>query len=74
MQTYIVRVYRACPSDDGSVSGVFEDIESGQKNSFHSINDLQSLLAHSIMGGQIEISNLTMQEVNTHKKIAVIGL
>ena len=32
MQTYIVRVYRARP-EEGSVSGVIEDIESGQKQS-----------------------------------------
>ena len=34
MQTYIVRVYRAVPADDGSVSGVIEDIESGRQNPF----------------------------------------
>ena len=41
MQTYIVRVYRARP-EEGSVSGIIEDIESGQKQSFNSFIDLQS--------------------------------
>ena len=30
MHTYIVRVYRARPEVEGSVSGIIEDIESGQ--------------------------------------------
>jgi len=52
MQTYIVRVYRALPANDGSVSGIIEDTESGQKESFHGLDGLRSLLAHSIMKGQ----------------------
>jgi hypothetical protein len=52
MQNYIMCVYRARPEDIGSVSGIIEDIESGQKESFHSINELQTMLAHSIGKGQ----------------------
>ena len=54
MQNYLVRVYRAHPDDEGSVSGVIEDIESGIQESFHDINELQSLLTRSIMKGQLE--------------------
>ena len=62
MQTYIVRVYRARLEDDGSVSGVIEDIDSGQKQSFCSLIDLQSKLAHHIGEGQLELSDLAIQE------------
>jgi len=62
MQTYIVRVYRACPEDEGLVSGVIEDIESGQKQSFNSLIDLQSKLVHSIGKGQLELSDMAIQE------------
>ena len=62
MQTYIVRVYRARPEDEGSVSGVIEDIESGQKEFFKSLIDLQSKLAHSIGNGQLELSDLAILE------------
>ena len=62
MQTYIVRVYRAHPEDEGSVSGMIEDIESGLKQSFNSFIDLQSKLAHSIGKGQLEFPDLAIQE------------
>ena len=62
MQTYIVHVYRARPEDEGSVSGVIEDIESGHKQSFCSLIDLQSKLAHHIGEGQLELSDLAIQE------------
>jgi len=48
MQTYVVHVYRRSPVDEDSISGILEDIESGQKEPFHSINELQTMLAHSI--------------------------
>jgi len=72
MQTYIVRVYRADPANDGSVSGVIEDIESGQQESFHSIDALQTLLAHSVMKGQVEIPDLVTQEADSYDNVAVI--
>ena len=62
MQTYIVRVYRARPEDEGSVSGVIEDIESGQKQNFNSLTNLQSMLAHTIGKGQIELPDLVIQK------------
>lgn len=72
MQTYIVRVYRAHPADDGSVSGIIEFIGSGHKESFHGINELQSKLATSILEGQIEIPGLATQDESTYKNVAVI--
>ena len=73
MQTYIVHVYRACPEDEGSVSGVIEDIESGQKQSFNSFIKLQSMLADSIGKGQLGFPDLVPQELDTHENVAVIG-
>ena len=72
MHTYIVRVYRANPVDDGSVSGVIEDIESGQQKSFHGINDLQSLLTQTVTEGQFEIRDLVTQEADAYDKVVVI--
>ena len=70
MQTYIVRVYRARPEDEGSVSGVIEDVESGQKEFFKSLIDLQSKLAHSIGNGQLELSDMTIQETSPLEHVA----
>ena len=70
MHTYIVRVYRARPEDKGSVSGVIEAIESGQKQSFNSLIDLQSKLAHSIGKGQLELSDLATLESEPLEHVA----
>ena len=70
MQTYIVRVYRVRPEDTGSVSGVIEGVESGQKEPFHNINELQTMLADSIGKGQLESPNLVTRELNTHDNVA----
>jgi hypothetical protein len=59
MQTYILRVYRARPNDV-SVSGMIEDIESGQKKHFNSLNDLLTILAKSLGKGQLELPELTV--------------
>jgi hypothetical protein len=73
MQTYIVRVYRARPEDEGAVSGIIEDIDSGRQEFFKSLIDLQSKLAHSIGKGQLEFPGLVPQELDTHDNVAVIG-
>jgi hypothetical protein len=73
MQTYIVRVYRARPEDEGSISGMIEDIETGHKEFFKSLIDLQSKLAHSIGKGQLELSDLASQELNTIAPVAMTG-
>jgi hypothetical protein len=70
MQTYIVRVYRARPEDEGSVSGIIEDIESGKKQSFNSLIDLQSKLAHSIGKGQLELSDMAIKESQPLENVA----
>jgi hypothetical protein len=70
MQNYIVRVYRARPEDEGSVSGIIEDIESGQKKSFNSLIDLQSKLAHSIGKGQLELSDMAIKESQPLENVA----
>jgi len=72
MQSYVVRVYRKNP-DNLWVSGTIEDIESGQKEFFHSFDDLQSTLAQSIEKGQLELPNLAPEELNTYDKVAAIG-
>jgi hypothetical protein len=72
MQTYIVRVYRAHPTDADSVSGIIEYIESGHKEPFHGINELESLLAQSILEGQIEIPSLMTRDEGISEKVAVI--
>ena len=73
MHTYIVRVYRARHEDEGSVSGIIEDIESGQKQFFKSLIDLQSKLVHSIEEGQLGFPDLVPQELDSHENVAVIG-
>jgi hypothetical protein len=73
MQNYIVRIYRAHHGDAGSVAGILEDIESGDKIPFHNLNELQTMLADSIVKGQFEFSNFASQELETHEDVAVIG-
>jgi hypothetical protein len=58
MQTYVLRVYRARPADV-SVSGMLEDIESGQKRYFSNLNDLVTVLAKTLGEGQFELAALT---------------
>jgi hypothetical protein len=70
MQTYIVRVYRVRPEDEESVSGMIEDIESGQKQVFNSLIKLQSMLADSIGKGQIEFHDLTIHESSPLDNVA----
>lgn len=73
MKNYIVRVYRARPDNLDSVSGIIEDSESGQKESFHNIKELQTLLAHSIGRGQFELPELADQKAVMNDKVAVIA-
>jgi hypothetical protein len=49
MQTYIVRIYRARPGEKEPISGVIEDIDSGQKEFFNDLIALQTMLANSIV-------------------------
>jgi len=71
MQTYIVRVYRAHPENEGSVAGVIEDIESGQKKYFNSFTNLQSMLADTIGKGQLELTEMVSEDLTTLDPVAV---
>ena len=73
MQAYIVHVYRAHPENSGSVSGIIEDIDSGQKESFRSFDELQTMLGDSIGKGQLGFQDFTPQDIDTYDKVAVIG-
>jgi len=73
MQNYILRVYRTHPSDAESVSGIIENIDSGQKEPFHSLIELPSMLVHSVSMGQLGFPDLVPQELETHENFAVIG-
>ena len=57
MKNYTVRVYRAHPSNLDSISGIVEDIESGQIESFHRLEELHALLVCSVSRGQLELPN-----------------
>ena len=72
MQNYVVRVYRVSPDDVDSVSGLIEDTEAGHKEPFHSINELQKLLAHYIGRGQLEPPDLVFLETINQDNIAVV--
>ncbi len=72
MLNFVVRVYRTQSDDPCSASGIIEDTESGQTESFQSFNELQSILAHSIGTGQHELSYLTSLDLHPHDNVAVI--
>ena len=73
MQYYVLRVYSTHPTEAESVSGYIEIIDSGQKESFHSLSELQSILAHSISKGQLGFPDFVPHELDTHEYVAVIG-
>lgn len=73
MQNNIAHVCCTHPVDMGSVSEVIEDIESGLKVSFHSLNGLQAMQAHSIGKSQLEFPNLVSRALITHDNVAVAG-
>ena len=73
MQNYIVRVYRARNGEEGSVAGVLENTESGRQETFHNLAELHSMLSKSILKGQLEMTDLIPQELDTHENVAVIG-
>jgi len=71
MHNYVVRVYRASSVGADSISGVLEDIQSGQKDSFHNFNELQALLSDSIRVRQFELSYNSPPEENPGSAITV---
>ena len=72
MQNYVLRVYRTHPTDAESVIGIIEYIDSGHKEPFHSISELQSMLAHSISKGQPGFPGLAPQETGAHKNACTV--
>ena len=73
MHTYIVHVHRARPGFIGPVSGILEDIESGRKVTFHSFDELQTLLGDSIAEGQLGFPDFTPLETDEYDKVVGIG-
>ena len=73
MQTYIVRVYRTNTVDEGAVSGVIEEVESGQTEPFSCIDEIEPLLTKLIMKGQLEIPGLVTSKADAYENVAVIG-
>lgn len=73
MKTYVLRIYSARPEDKETVAGVIEDIETGHKEFFKSLIDLQSKLAQSIGKNQLELSDFASQELNTSVPVAMTG-
>jgi len=71
MRNYVVRVYRASSDGAGLISGVLEDIQSSQKDTFHSFNELQALLTDSIRIRQYELPCNSQPEEKPGKAIAV---
>ena len=51
MQNIIAGAYRTPLNDAGPVSGVIEDIDSGQEASFHNLKALKSLPGDAFMKG-----------------------
>jgi hypothetical protein len=73
MQNYVVRIYRASLGNLDSISGLIEDIESGQKEPFHSFSELKTLLAKSIGRGELALPNLTDPTVMYENIIAEVA-
>ena len=71
MYNYVVRAYRASSVGADSISGVLEDIRSGQKDAFHNFNEPQALLSDSIRIVQLELSYNSQPEENPGRAIAV---
>jgi hypothetical protein len=70
MRTYILRVYRTQP-EDMSVSGIIEDVESGQKKNFHGFTDRLTVLEKYIGEGQLELPELTPEELASLDPVAM---
>jgi predicted KAP-like P-loop ATPase len=73
MQNYVLRVYNTHAKYADSISGVIEDIDSGHRESFHNLIELQSILVHSSENSQAGFPAIVSQELDTHDNVAVIG-
>ncbi len=72
MQSFVLRIYRTHPTESDSVSGILEDIESGQEQPFQSLSQLQSMLAQSIETGPQGLPELVSSEPGIRGNMPVI--
>lgn len=72
MQTFVLRIYRKHPTDSDSVSGMLENIETGQEQPFQSLSQLQSMLARSIETGTPGFPDLVSSQSGIPGNIPVI--
>jgi len=56
-----------------SVSGIVEDVESGQRINFHGFTDLLTVLEKYIGQGQLELPELTPEELTSLDPVAMAG-
>ena len=71
MHNHVVRVCRASSAGADSISGVLENIQSGQKDSFHNFTEPQALLSDSSQIRQFELPYNPTPEEKPGKAIAV---
>ena len=72
MQNFVLRIYRTHSTDSDSVSGILENIETGQEQSFQSLSQLQSMLAQSIEAGPQGFPKLVPNESDIRGDTRVI--
>jgi hypothetical protein len=72
MQAFVLRIYRKHPTDSDSVSGMLENIETGQEQPFQSLSQLQSMLARSIETGTPGFPDLVHSQSGIPGNIPVI--
>ena len=72
MQNFVLRIYRTHSTDSDSVSGILENIETGQEQSFQSLSQLQSMLAQSIEAGPQGFPKLVPSESDIRGDTTVI--
>jgi hypothetical protein len=72
MQNFVLRIYRTDPVDEDSVSGILENIETGQNLAFQSMSQLQSMLAQSIKQGRPGLPGLVSSESDIRGDITLL--
>lgn len=72
MQNFVLRIYRTEPVDEDSVSGILENIETGQNLAFQSMSQLQSMLAQSIKQGRPGLPGLVSSESDIRGDITLL--
>lgn len=72
MQNFVLRIYRTDPVDEDSVSGILENIETGQNLAFQSMSQLQSMLAQSIKQGRPGLPGLVSSKSDIRGDITLL--